>query len=371
MRIFPHRTVLTILITVLATACGGGSGSSLRAGPRRLMLGDLAAIVIVPTYENLAAQAAGLAAATAQLDGTADATTLAAVQDAWRRTRGAWKQSEAFGFGPAETLRTPAKIDWTPVRPDRIEAEIAGDGELTADYVDDLGANVKGFLALEYLLFDPDGGDAAVLDALAANARRRRFVEALAEDLRDQTVVLRDAWEPMVGNFSAELADAGAGSTVYPTVKSAVDDVVNQLVFVSETVADEQLLAALGTRTGGVPDPQIIAAHRSRNGRADLLDNLTGIEDVYFVTYAGRSGESLSAIVASLSPAVDGALSLSMRRSMETATRIPAPLEQALTTDAELVERAQARAKELMQRLQIDLISVLGSTLRFSPNDGD
>jgi uncharacterized protein len=360
-----------IVMALVAASCGSGGTPPAQPGPRRTMLRSLANTVIVPTYQQFAAGASALADAAALLDASPDATSLAATQQAWRNARAFWKQSEAFAIGPAVTLSSPAKIDFAPAKPQRIESEIAGSAELTADYIEDLGANVKGFLGLEYLLFDPDGGDAAAVDAMATDPRRRRFVRAAAENLRDQAVLLRDAWDPAAGNFRAELGDAGQGSKTYPTVKSAIDALVNQLIVLSEQVADAQLLAALGTRAGGAPNPDALDAHRSDNGLADLLDDLTGIQNVYFNSYAGRSGASFSSVVRDLSPDVDGALSLAVERAMETATRIPQPLEQAITSDTALVERAQARAKELMQRLQIDLITVLGATLRFNPNDGD
>jgi predicted lipoprotein len=154
-------------------------------------------------------------------------------------------------------------------------------------------------------------------------------------------------------------------------VKSAVDELVNQVIFLSEDVADTQLLAVLGTRTGGVPRPEALDAHRSENGLADLLDNLAGIQAVYFDALGGARGGSLSAIVERVSPTTNGVLAVAIQRALETATRIPQPLEQAASTDRQLVERAQVRAKELMARLEIDLISALGATLRFNPSDGD
>ncbi len=364
----PH-TVIAVAALV-GVACGSGS-SAPEPGPRRLMLRDLARTVIVPTYQDLAAEAEVLVTAAAQLDASPGAPALAAMQEAWRRTRAAWKQSQAFAIGPAKTLDTAARIDWTPTKPERIESELAGSAELTADHVEDLGANLKGFLALEYLLFDPEAGDAAVVDALIAGARRRAFVRALAENLRNQTLRLRDAWDPAAGNFAAQLGDAGLGSTTYPTVKSAVDGLVNQMIFLSEDLADTQLLAALGRRTGGAPDPEALPAHRSGNGLADLLDGLAGMQNVYFDAYAGRRGASFDDVVSDLNPSTAAALSLAIQRALETAARIPHPLEQALTTDAALVDRAQVRAKELMRRLEIDLVSILGSTLRFNPSDGD
>jgi predicted lipoprotein len=335
------------------------------------MLQDLTEIVIVPGYDRAVVEADQLAAAAAQLDSAPDAGTLAATQAAWREARSAWKQTEAFAIGPAETLRSHAAIDWSPIRADRIEAVIGGTSELTAAYVGGLGANQKGFLALEYLLFDANGDDAAALQSLVGEPRRRGLVRALAENLRDEAAELRDAWAPDAGNYAAVLGGAGPGNPTYPTVKSAVDKMVNQLVFLSEDIADTQLLAALGTRTGGVPRPEALDAHRSQNGLADLLDNLAGIQNVYFDDYSGRRGESLSAIVENLSPPAAGTLALAIRRAFETATRISHPLEEAVSTETELVERAQVRAKELMGRLEIDLVSVLGTTLRFNPSDGD
>src|SRR4029453_2041203 len=99
------------------------------------MLGDVARVVILPTYDALVAEAELVAAAAQQLATTPTEETLVAMQDAWRRTRAVWKQSEAFAIGPAETLRSAAKIDWSPVRSERIEERIAGTDELTAAYV--------------------------------------------------------------------------------------------------------------------------------------------------------------------------------------------------------------------------------------------
>jgi predicted lipoprotein len=361
---------LSVATIGLAVSCHSGS-NALQPSSRQAMLRDLALVVIIPTYQSLAAEAEGLAAAAAALDTSTDAEMLAAAQRAWRRTRAAWKQSEAFAIGPAATLRTAAKIDWAPARADRIEDEIAGADELTAATVENLGANLKGFLALEYLIFDPEGGDAAVLAALDADPRRRAYVRALAENLRDQTVLLRDAWAPDAGDFAGELGSAGRGSPTYPTVKSAVDTLVNQMIFLSEDVADAQLLAALGTRSGGTPRPDALDAHRSENGLADLLDNLAGIQNAYFGAYDGHQGGNLNAIVDAISPRAGSAIALSMRQALDAAASIPDPLEQAVTGEQPLVERAQLRAKELMRRLEIDLITALGATLRFNPSDGD
>jgi uncharacterized protein len=359
--------VLVANALVFASSCGSGS-DGVEPGPRRQMLSSLATSVITPTYEQLVVDADALLGAARELETAPSPAALAAAQQAWRVARSTWKQGQAFAIGPAETLRTASKIDFSPIRTDRIEQEVAGDADLDASYIEDLGANVKGFLALEYLLFDPDGGDAAVLGALAVE-RRRQYARALAENLRDQAVLLRDAWEPDGGDFSGELAMAGVGSGAFPSIKSAVDALVNQLIFTSDDIGN-QLLAALGN-DGGSARPDAIDARRSGSGLADLIDRVSGIQNAYLGTYAGYSGYGFSRVVAEIDPHADGAIGLTIRRLLEALMRIPEPLEQSIVDERPAVENAQGRAADLVRSLEIDLVSALGTTVRFNPSDGD
>jgi len=365
------RRIPSALLLLVLCACGGGGTPAPHAGPRRIMLHDVALNVIVPTYEALVVAADEQLTALQALEAQPDATTLAAAQAAWRRARSVWKQSEAFAFGPAATLRSASKIDWSPIRADRIERAIGAASSFDSAAIEGLGANVKGLLALEYLLFDEDGDDAAVLASLSgAGARARRaYVRALGENVRDQSVLLRDAWSPTAGNFAAELATAGQGSVAYTKVKDAVDAVVNQIIFLSSDVAVRQLQAPLGT--DGHPRPDLIVAGRSHSGLSDIIDNVAGIQNVYFGSYATNTGASLSRIVDGLNPPTNTAIEFAFERVFDAAADLSVPLEEAVTSERAAVSRTQQRVAELMRRLEIDMVSVLGTTLRFNPGDGD
>lgn len=369
MRLHRFRRLPTALLLLALCACGGGGTPAPHAGPRRIMLHDVGQNVIVPSYEALVAAADAQVAALQALEAQPDAAALAAAQGAWRRTRSAWKQTEAFAFGPAATLRSAAKIDWSPIRADRIESAIRGSSGFDSATIEDLGANVKGLLALEYLLFDADGDDAEVLAALSGSAGRRAYARALGENLRDQAALLRDAWSPTGGNFAAQLDTAGQGSAAYPKVKDAVDAVVNQLIFVSSDVAVRQLQAPLGTDAH--PRPDLIVAARSGSGLADVIDGVTGIQNVYFGSYGSNVGASLSRIVQDLSAPTNTAIELSFQRTFAAAAALSLPLEEAVASERGDVARVQQRVAELMRRLEIDMVSALGTTLRFNPGDGD
>lgn len=330
------------------------------------MLAQIGSDVVLPTYRELDAASTDLAAAVAELDALPSASTLLDAHSAWRRARAAWRRSKAFEFGPAERLRVFAKIDWSPIRPDRIEQEIAGGAELTAEHVAELGANVKGFLALEYLLFDPQGGDGAVLASLSG--RRLDYLAALAADLDAQVAELLSSWELEQGGYGCLLATAGRGNEAYPTLKSAVDEVVNRLVFVSRDV-ERKLGAVLGV--GGEPDPAVLEARRSGNEVDDMLDDLRGIDNVYRGSTAPADGRGIAGVVTAVAPDIDRAITLSLELAIDAAAELPRPFADDLEANRAAVTKARLRVLRLARSLEIDLVSALGATLAFNPGDGD
>ncbi|HSD11301.1 MAG TPA: imelysin family protein, partial [Candidatus Binatia bacterium] len=169
---------LIVLGAALAIGCGGDDGAV--SSERHAMLAQIGADVVLPTYRELSTAAADLAFSASAFGASPTAETLDETRSAWRHARAAWRRGRAFEFGPAERMRTFAKIDFAPIRADRIEQEIADTAELTPEHVAALGANVKGFIAIEYLLFDPDGDDDAVLASFSGgDGRRAAYLAAL------------------------------------------------------------------------------------------------------------------------------------------------------------------------------------------------
>jgi predicted lipoprotein len=122
--------------------------------------------------------------------------------------------------------------------------------------------------------------------------------------------------------------------------------------------------------TGGLAVPNEAESRFSGRSIQDILDNLAGIEVLYFgdparnlpgvSTYAVERGQSFDA---SFRSALDAA-----RAALEA---VDVPLTEAVSTDAERVREATARLGELQTLIQVDLISALGLSLSFNDNDGD
>ncbi|MGN6103874.1 MAG: imelysin family protein, partial [Kofleriaceae bacterium] len=181
------------------TGCSDDSSDA----ERRIVLRGLADEVVLPALDEAAARSAAMATAIDAVVSAPDQATLDAAQAAWRAARAPWKQTAAFGFGPAADERLGVAIDQSPVDFTKIDAEIAAATPISDAYIDGLGANRKGFHALEYLLFHYDD-DAAVLATLttdAAAARRRELLGALAHNHARRSGELATAWSASGGGY--------------------------------------------------------------------------------------------------------------------------------------------------------------------------
>lgn len=338
-------------------------------GPRKRMLRDVAENVIAPQHEELAERAAEMRGAVDALIAAPDEARLEVAQAAWRAAREPWQASMVFRVGPVMEDLFDSRMDQWPVDRARIETEIAGTAELTTAYVGGLGANKKGFHAVEELLFDAEGGDAAVIDALTTGAnadRRRAYLAAAATVLATDAAALDAAWRADGGAFVVNVADIG-GAGPFATVKDATDAVVNEMVFLSEYVADARLGKPMGKQNGGVPQLDLVVSAPSDASIDDMLANLRGIEAAFDGTDAG----GLGALVERTSPTTARRVRTELAAAQAAVAAIPRPFAASVAAQAPEVDAAWEATRALRLTLATEVISVLGATLSFNDNDGD
>lgn len=365
---FVRRLIpITVLLSLAALAsCGDSQGTALRSAFLKELAGDTA----VPAYRDLGTHTETLAEALAALEAEPTADALTTAQSAWRSAREAWMRQEGFRLGPAEDLHTSAAVNQVPSTTG-IDSLLASDMPLTVDSVAEQGANRKGMLAMEYLLFDAEGGNTAVLSRLTeegnAGARRRAYLKALGAVLHTDATALRSAWEADQGNYVAQLSNAGNDGSTYTTQKGAVDAVVNRLIATVET-AEKKLSKPLGFETGGTVRPELEEARRSDNSLKDLEDTLSGLERVWL----GPSGNGgLSKVVAASNKQTDETVRGDLAAVRSALEAVPPPLRTALYQHRESVEDARAALAQLRATLASEVVANLGVTLTFNDNDGD
>lgn len=355
---------------VLALGC---APVPLADGERREALRQATEQVILPTYSDLAERTAELSQLLDELALAPERVALSDIRQQYLATRGPLEESQAFGFGPAEELRSAAAIDQQPIDEATIDAELAGTAELTAQRLSSIGANKRGLHAIEYLLFPEDDPEleAALRDASEPGARRRQFLAAAAALVAKNAGALRDAWAADGGDYGRRFAEPGGPDSISKDVQAGLDTLLNHAVFLSEVVADTKLGKPLGSATGGAIDPSAQESERSGASLSDALGNLRGVRNVYFGSRDGSIGPSLSTLVRTKSPATDLRARQALDEAEANLLAVPEPLTVALMDSPELVTAAFEAVKTLKRVLATEVLGSLGASLKFNDNDGD
>ncbi len=342
---------------------------------QRAVMRDLANIVMLPWQGEIASSAATVKTTIAAFCDAPTEANLNAAQDAWRAARGPLKHAEMLKFGPVEDLRIGAAIDFWPVRPDTIEPAITSAPEpITAEHVASLGTSSKGMPALEYLMFDPIGGNPAILVSLggmdAVAVRRCAYARALGETFANDAAALEAAWSPSGGAFVNQVANAGSGSTTFTSGQNAVGRVVNLLNASLQATNENKLGGPLGLNTG-TSDPLLVESRFSDHSIDDLVENLRGFEDVYFGRHGDKSGQGLTVLVNARSAAIDTAVKQALVEAQAAVSAIPPSLRLAVTAQPDAVKSAHTAIRALRIRLTTDVASVLGVSILLTDSDGD
>ena len=353
-----HRRELLLAGACMMVACADDAATKV---DELRVLHDLAEIVIKPSFGHLAETAAALKEAGTTLAAEATADSLALAQAAWRETQSAWNEARVFGFGP--TKEVEANIRWSKgCEPEAVEQVIALGPPFNPT---SLGATRKGLPALEYLLFDVQAGNEAVLAALLASENRRSFLVTLVNDLAVEINNLVIAF----AKHAEALATAGVESDVYKSPKDALDALFNQMIYAAD-LAIQTIATPLGINTG-VLSPELEESRRSDNTLQDTLSLLAGVAAVYRGDYADLQGLGVGDLINDRSPSLDSDFQAVLDNAVEYVSTVPGPLRTALENEVELLAETVEALRKVKRLLASDLATALGVTISFSDMDGD
>ena len=354
----PHRPIHLPLIAALVlglAACGddddvAGPGSeAYDFGP---ILADFTNNVVIPTYRDLDAAAAALADAVAALRANPGDGTLTAAREAWVAARIPWEASEGFLFGPVDFNGYDPALDSWPVNRTDLDGVMASDNDLGAEYVDGLDGTLKGFHTIEYLLYD-EGGSKTAADF---TGRQFDYLVASTQLLAQTAEALHSSWIPSGGNFGAKVVEAGSGSDVYPSQRSAAQEIVNGMVGICDEVANGKIADPFVEQ-----DTRLVESQFSFNSIADFQNNLRSVQHVYTGDYAG-TGAGLDDFIRQADADLDQRLKAEIQTAINEIGRIQQPFRDAISTDRDQIETAQAAVAKVQQTLEEDILPlVLGN----------
>lgn len=367
----PKLTSPTWQRTLLAFGCAAaccGCASEGQGDTRRTLLERWTADLIVPLYAEFEQRSEDVSASVDALCAAPSDTTLTAARTAWEGAREPFKRAEVFAFGPYSRpeFRIGPKLDSWPARPEEPEEWIAGTEPVDAATLAELGIWHKGLPVIEYFLFSPQASAPSELE----DARRCEYLRSTAAELVHRAAEIHLAWAPEGGNFSEQLSGAGRTSTAWRSLRDAFGEVVNRMGFTIENVRRDKLGRPLGDMTGGTAQPDETESRFSGRAIRDILDNLAGIEVLFFGD-ASRGLPGVSSYALERGKNFDDRFRTSLDAARASLEAVDVPLGEAVSTEAERVREASARLNDLQTLIQAELISALGLSLSFNDNDGD
>ncbi|HEU4928454.1 MAG TPA: imelysin family protein, partial [Candidatus Krumholzibacteria bacterium] len=283
------------------------------------ILSDYSNHVVLATYANLRDESAALVEAIEALDAApADQAMLDAVADAWRAARAPWESSDAFRFGPAESIQ--ASLDSWPVDRLQIDAVLASESDLTPEFVRSLGPGLRGFHTIEYLLFR----DGETRGTTTMTERERDYLAAAARLLLDDVTLLHGEW---ASGFAQDFARAGKQHSPYPTQADAATEIVDGIIAALDRLANVKLADPVVQQ-----NVELVQSQFSWNSLRDFEDNLHGARDAYLGTgSSGTDARGIDEFVKSKDEALNWRVRAQLTEALDLLATIPAPFEQHLS----------------------------------------
>lgn len=286
---------------------------------------------VFPTYEGMADNAIKLADQVtailnaAQAGNQADNTAL--VEKAceyWTASRKYWEQSEAFLYGPAGDYSIDPHIDSWPFDQAAFEAFISdperiaklrkqmADGTFVVtdgSEFDEYG--LMGYHALEYALFAlTDNGRKSTAHKVGdLTLEQWTFMASVANDLRNQAILLEAAWKgygrvsaakrafldqakmkggtyPYLYNgYAAYMLQPGVGDKKYATYQEAAEQLIAGCIDIADEVGNSKIGAAANAIPGSEDyeaDHDNIESPYSLHSIIDFQDNIVSIQHAFF-----------------------------------------------------------------------------------------
>ncbi len=315
--------------------------------------------VISAIYADLATEAGDLETAVNTFSGNINETNLTAAQQAWIDARIPWENSEAFLFGPVDTSGFDPRLDSWPVNRVDLDAVLTGSDNLTENFVANLSNELRGFHTIEYLLFDDGNGSRVAADIVAAfqaQSRRVDYLVAVTANIEEAAGELSTAWQASGGDFQAQIINAGTTSTLYPSQKSALQEMVEGMIGIADEVGNGKISDPFSQQ-----DTELVESQFSFNSIADFQNNIRGIQHVYLGNYTSASSDSLSDYVATRNASLDTRFKTEVQAAIDAIGAITPPFRDAITQNQAEVQAAIDAVNTVQETLENDILPLITS----------
>ncbi|WP_338813010.1 imelysin family protein [Bernardetia sp. Wsw4-3y2] len=354
----------TILSSFWLSSCGSDSETKKTEFDRKELLENIATNLIVPSYQNLESNTNLLVEATQNFTQNPSVSTLEAAQTAWKSAYLSFQDANVYNFGAAQgTLGSLLEnVGTFPVSETKIENYIAAGNSSLNNFDRDS----RGFLGVEYLLFDKENKTSVVEKYTDPN--RKEYLLAVVQNIQTEVKKVSDTWtngykETFTNNTGT---DAGSGVSI----------LFNEWNKSFESIKNFKLGLPLGRRAGQTQaDPKLVEAYYSKESILFLKAHFENIERVWYgKSLNGQDGVGFEEYLMS----VEGgeAVVLETKTQLEEVKKainlLPnEDLQTQISSNPTAINNLLTEMQKLTRFFKSEMISLLGITITYDSGDGD
>lgn len=339
------KTILLFFIALLWSSC---QKVIYTANFSNILLSE-SDVVIIPTYETLNNNAKVLVQRLQDFKLHQDSTRLQIAKDAWKNTKKPWENSQAFVFGPVENQGYNKAMNSWPIDISGIKQIIQGTNEISKEYLDIQDGFLKGFHAIEYLLYDSTGNKSAS----QFTKREIDYMIAAAMSLQGSTQNLFNFWNKDGNDFGANLRNAGIGG-IYNTQKTALTELTGGMSFLIAELTNIKIEKPYKNK-----NTEFEASRFSNNSKDDFINNLKSIQNVYLGSTNGIDGAGISALIAQYNPTLDIRVKDEIKVAIQSIENIPRSYNNAIFMNGPSIDDAIQKCLILQQSIDKDVLPII------------
>jgi hypothetical protein len=335
---------------------------------RSEMLRHLADNMIVPAYERLKLSLDSLQTAANQFVATPTESTLITVQNQWKRAYIVWQQANGYNFGPAgeQGLRRGLieEIGTFPINETKMQT-ILSSGTYN---LQDFNRDARGFLAVEYLLFDFSDNNTTILNSFSSTVRKTYLTDLIADITSRVSGVLTE-WK---GSYRGEFLNNNGTD-----VGSSTSVLYNEFVKSFETIKNFKVGLPLGLRPGqSRPEPTLVEAYYSGFSVESFRAHVLSCEAIWYGrAQNGTEGPGFKAYLESVTGGPTLVTStinqLSVVKSAMNEVPTTSRLSVQIQNSPAALDKFHTELQKHTRFFKSDMSSLLGIAITFSSGDGD
>lgn len=360
------------VLFLLVSACTTGDDTNTTGDSfdRKALLVNLADNLIIPAYENFAADMTSLDVAANDFVSNATVANLDRLRAAWEQAFISWQSVSMYEIGKAEQLSYRNFMNVFPVSVENIEQNIATG---VYDFNTVSKQDEQGFGALDYLLNGLRETDQELVDLYTMESSQgyKTYLMDVVQRMKALTDQVLSDWKN--GYRDAFVNNSGSSAT------SSLDKIANDFIFHYEKhLRAGKIGIPAGVFSVTILDNKVEAYYKKDLSKTLFLANLDAMKDVFNGKYfnSNTEGESFKTYLNFLNTIKDGddlaaIINTQFGKARTTGANLNDNFSEQVKTANSLMLNTYDELQKNVVHIKVDMLQALNVSVDFIDADGD